>query len=91
MGARARSDPVWSGQLVSPDGTAGAVLVHLESSDSALAADVFSRLRAELGAYEERGFDFHLTGGPVEFVVAVSEPVQELLGSLLVIQTVVVV
>ena len=46
LAEQAVRDPMWSGQLVSADGRAGAVLVHLESSDSAIGAHALRVLRA---------------------------------------------
>ena len=69
----ARADPLWRGQLVSADGRAGAVLVHLESSDVAVGEGVVLALDRALAPWRERGFRFHLVGGPVEFVVAGAE------------------
>lgn len=73
LARRAVVDPTWTGQIVSGDGAAGALLVHLASSDPALGALAVAILRAELARYEAAGFRFALVGGPVEFVVAGDE------------------
>lgn len=73
LAERARRDPTWVGQIVSADGRAGALLVHLESSDPRLGADALAELRRRLEPWENEGFVFHLVGGPVEFVVAGAE------------------
>jgi predicted RND superfamily exporter protein len=73
LAARAVEDPTWVGQLVSADGAAGALLVHLESSDGAAGVAALRVLRELLMPWEARGFRFHLVGGPVEFVVAGGE------------------
>jgi predicted RND superfamily exporter protein len=73
LAERALADPLWRGQLVSPDGRAGAVLLHLASSEVEVGAGVVRALRRVLAPWEERGFRFHLVGGPVEFVVAGGE------------------
>jgi hypothetical protein len=69
----ALADPLWVRQLVSEDGQAGAVLVHLAGSDSATSTRVHAALVAALAPWEREGFRFHLVGGPVEFVVAGGE------------------
>ena len=73
LAARALSHPLWVGQLVSPDGLAGAVLVHLDSSDSETAVRTFAALQTVVAPFEARGFEFSYVGGPVEFVVAGAE------------------
>jgi len=69
----ALEDPLWVRQLVSEDGQAGAVLVHLAGSDSVTSTRVHAALVAALAPWEREGFRFHLVGGPVEFVVAGGE------------------
>lgn len=69
----AREDPLWVGQLLSEDGQAGAILVHLDSSDSSSSRRALAALLDALAPHEAKGFDFHLVGGPVEFVVAGDE------------------
>lgn len=69
----AREDPLWVGQLLSADGRAGAILVHLDSSDSESSRGALQALTEALAPHEARGFAFHLVGGPVEFVVAGDE------------------
>ncbi len=73
LSTRALEDPLWVGQIVSADGLAGAVIVHLESSQGNLATRVVAALELALAPFETRGFRFHLVGGPVEFVVAGEE------------------
>ncbi len=73
LAERAVADPLWVGQLVSADGTAGAIVVHLEDSRSETGVRALTALRQELANWESRGFRFHLIGGPVEFVVAGDE------------------
>ena len=73
LAARALADPMWAGQLVSPDGRAGALLIHLGDSRSETGVRALARLRESLAPWEDRGFRFHLVGGPVEFVVAGAE------------------
>jgi len=67
---RALSDPLWVGQIVSPDGGAGALIVTLEDSSSATAERAVDAALGALAPFEARGFSFALAGGPVEFVVA---------------------
>jgi len=73
LAERARSDPLWRGRLVSADGRAGAVVVHLGSSDAQEGARAVAALQEALAPWEARGFRFHRVGGPVEFVVAGAE------------------
>lgn len=73
LARRARIDPLWSGRLVDPDGEVGALVVELESSSSRVAVDAYTALDLALAEEEERGFEFHRVGGPVEFVVAGGE------------------
>lgn len=70
LASQARADPLWRGQIVSADGRAGALVVHLADSRGALAERVLDALRAHLARWERQGFRFALVGGPVEFVVA---------------------
>jgi predicted RND superfamily exporter protein len=67
---RALADPLWVGQIVSPDGAAGALIVTLDDSSSATAERAVDAARAALARFEAQGFSFALAGGPVEFVVA---------------------
>ena len=67
---RALADPLWVGQIVSPDGTAGALVVTLEDSSSEAAERAVDAVLAAIAPFEARGFSFALAGGPVEFVVA---------------------
>jgi len=69
----ALADPLWARQLVSEDGQAGAVLIHLGGSDSRTSTRVHAALVAALAPWQRDGFRFHLVGGPVEFVVAGGE------------------
>ncbi len=73
LAAAARSDPSWVGQIVSADGRAGALVIQLESSDTALGARALAALDEALAPHERAGFRFHRIGGPVEFVVAGGE------------------
>lgn len=73
LAARARRDPGWAGQLVSPDGRVGAVAGELTGSDGATALVAYAALDHALAPWQERGFRFHRVGGPIEFVVAGGE------------------
>lgn len=66
----ALSDPLWTGRLVSPDGMTGAIVVFLSSSDSRTTAEIVPALQEVLRSYEDEGFEFHLVGDPVDFVVS---------------------
>ena len=67
---RALADPLWLGQIVSPDARAGALIVTLEDSTNATAERAVDAALAAIAPFEARGFAFALAGGPVEFVVA---------------------
>jgi hypothetical protein len=67
---RALADPLWVGQIVSPDARAGALIVTLEDSSSATAERAVDAALGAIAPFEARGFAFALAGGPVEFVVA---------------------
>lgn len=73
LARHALENPLWVGQLVAADASAGALLVHLASSDGTTASRVVERTRSLLEPFEARGFRFSLVGGPVEFVVAGGE------------------
>ncbi|MDH3687436.1 MAG: hypothetical protein OEP95_14480, partial [Myxococcales bacterium] len=70
---RARLDPLWRGELVSPDGRVGAIVVELAGSDGETATLVWSAIEAALAPHESAGWRFRAVGGPVEFVVAGGE------------------
>lgn len=69
----ALEDPMWVGQLISPDGVTGAVLIHLTDSKGSTGATVYAALRDAVAPYEAEGYRFSFAGGPVEFVVAGGE------------------
>lgn len=73
LAKRAVLDPLWAGELVSPDGDVGAVIVDLASSESETAVEAYAALDSALAPFEAQGFRFHRVGGPVEFVVAGAE------------------
>lgn len=73
VASAALSSPLWRGQLVSDDGTAGAIVVQLASTDGTTSRRVVHALERALRPYEAEGFAFALVGGPVEFVVAGAE------------------
>jgi predicted RND superfamily exporter protein len=73
LGERARLDPSWVGQLISANARVGAIVVEVEGSGSEDAVAAFAALEAALAPQLARGFEFHLVGGPVEFVVAGGE------------------
>lgn len=70
---RALGDELWEGNLVSPDGRVGAIVVQLASSDSHTTSSVVPALREALAPFEAQGFRFHLVGDPVDFAVAGGE------------------
>lgn len=70
LAQRARNDPLWAGELVSRDGRTGALVVQPEDAESDTSVAVMEALFAALAPHEARGFEFHLVGHPVEFVVA---------------------
>ncbi len=66
----ALGDPGWLRRLVSEDGWAGAVMLHLRDSASGTAEEAYAALRTAVRPHEDAGFEFAFVGGPVEFVVA---------------------
>jgi predicted RND superfamily exporter protein len=73
LARQALASRLWRGQLLSEDGTAGAIVVQLASTDGATSRRVVAALDAALRPHEAAGFQFALVGGPVEFVVAGAE------------------
>jgi len=73
LAERARLDPLWRGELVSPDGRVGAIVIELDDSDGETATRVWSAIEAALAPHESEGWRFRAVGGPVEFVVAGGE------------------
>lgn len=65
----ALSDPMWQRALVSEDGSTGAIVVELASSESASTVAVVRALQGELARFEEQGFEFHLVGQAVELLI----------------------
>jgi len=63
------SDPMWLRALVSEDGSTGAIVIELASSESASTIAVVRALQRELAPFEERGFEFHLVGQAVELLI----------------------
>jgi hypothetical protein len=61
---------MWAGQIVSPDGKTGALIVQLADASGATEARAVDGARAALARFEARGFHYALVGGPVELVVA---------------------
>ena len=66
-------DPLWVGTLVSEDGLVGAI--HLQASDTESRTDthLVSAIRGVLQPFEQKGFDFYLTGDAVVTIVAGEE------------------
>jgi uncharacterized protein len=73
LAERALADRLWRGQLVSPDGKVGAIVVEIAGSDGAIAEAVWRAAERAMAPFEAQGFAFHAVGGPVEFVVAGGE------------------
>lgn len=73
LAERALHDSTWPRQLVNADGTVGAIVLEVESSESRDNAAAYAALDAALAPHEARGYRFHRVGGPVEFVVAGGE------------------
>jgi uncharacterized protein len=67
---RALADPLWVGQIVAPDASAGALIVTLEDSAGATAERAVDAALAASARFVAQGFSFAFAGGPVEFVVA---------------------
>jgi predicted RND superfamily exporter protein len=73
LARRARSDPLWLGELVSADGRVGALVIELKGSDGETATRVWQSIEAALAPFEAEGWRYRAVGGPVEFVVAGGE------------------
>lgn len=70
LAERALEDPLWRSRLVSEDGSTGVLVLQPVDSESATSVALVDALRGALERFEARGFEFHLVGHPVEFVVA---------------------
>jgi predicted RND superfamily exporter protein len=70
LAARAVLDPLWRDTLVTGDATAGAIIVEPVDSESETSVAVMETLFRALAPHEQVGFEFHLVGHAVEFVVA---------------------
>jgi len=70
LAGRALDDPLWVGKLVSKDGRTGAIVVQPVDSESETSVQVVEAIRQALAPFEATGFEFHLVGHAVEFVVA---------------------
>ncbi len=66
----ALTDPTWVRRLVSEDGRAGALVIHLRDSAGDTAESAYAALRRATQPFAADGFEFSYVGGPVEFVVA---------------------
>ncbi len=73
LAERALGDRLWVGSLVSADGQVGAILIELRASDSATSLAAYADLEAALAPFRDRGYRYHLVGGPIDFVVAGDE------------------
>jgi len=73
LAERALGDRLWVGSLVSADGQVGAILIELRASDSATSVAAYAELEAALAPFRDRGYRYHLVGGPIDFVVAGDE------------------
>ena len=69
LAIRAMDDPLWLRNLISEDGTVGAVIVHLRDSKSETMVRVVEAVHSALAPFEAEGFEFHLVGHPIESVV----------------------
>jgi predicted RND superfamily exporter protein/signal transduction histidine kinase len=76
LAERALDDPLWVGNLVSSDGRTGVIVVQPVDSESATSVQVVEAIREALAPFETAGFEFHLVGHSVEFVVAGRELAQ---------------
>jgi len=76
LAQRALDDPLWVGNLVSIDGQTGVIVVQPVDSESETSVQVVEAIREALAPFEAVGFEFHLVGHAVEFVVAGRELAQ---------------
>lgn len=67
---QARADPMWVGSIVSEDGSVGAILLQLTSTESRVTAEVVDFVQSILYPLEAQGHRFYLVGDPVDFVVS---------------------
>jgi predicted RND superfamily exporter protein/signal transduction histidine kinase len=70
LAERALDDPLWVGNLVSGDGETGVIVIQPVDSESETSVEVVEAIREALAPFEDAGFEFHLVGHAVEFVVA---------------------
>jgi predicted RND superfamily exporter protein len=70
LAERALDDPLWVGNLVSSDGRTGVIVAQPIDSESETSVQVVEAIREALAPFEAAGFEFHLVGHAVEFVVA---------------------
>lgn len=70
LAALALSDPLWLGDVVSADGSVGAIVVEPRDSTNATAVAIVEAAQAAIQPHQQAGFAFHLMGDPVTTVVA---------------------
>ena len=68
LAAQALEDPLWVGNLVSENGSVGAIVVLLTDAKSETMERVVDAVEASLDPFRAQGFEFHLAGHPVVFV-----------------------
>jgi predicted RND superfamily exporter protein len=67
---RALRDPLWSRTLVSTDGTVGAIVVDLSSTEGEALATAMNSIRNAIAPYEAAGFSFYIVGEAAVSVAA---------------------
>ena len=70
LARRALEDPLWSGTLVSRDGTAGAIVVQPVDTNSETDLSVVGAVQNALAPFEANGFRFSLVGDPAASVIS---------------------
>jgi hypothetical protein len=65
----ARSDALWRGVLVSPDGSAAVIVVQPIDSTQATSVSVSESVERVLERHERAGYRFHLTGDPIQNLI----------------------
>jgi predicted RND superfamily exporter protein len=68
--ALALADPLWSGTIVSADGSVGAIVVDLSSTEGAAISTTMDAIEEAIRPFESGGFNFHIVGEAAVSVAA---------------------
>jgi len=72
----ALGDPLWTRSLLSEDGSVGAIIVEMSSTETAALLSVMEDVRGALSPYKAAGFHFYLVGEAVMWVAAHEDAVE---------------